>query len=169
MQYRFQVFTNLLFGFATYAGLGFLLLCLPGFQTQPIRWVDNLFTATSAISTTGLVTLSITDNYTWWGQVIILGLIQIGGVGYMTFTSFVMLSLKSNLTHWHQRVLNTEFSMPKGFQIQDFLRAVIVFTILIETVGAVACFCFAALEHNFALEVFSRVSAFCTAGLAVQF
>ncbi|MDZ7650481.1 MAG: potassium transporter TrkG [Cytophagales bacterium] len=148
MQYRkFQISLspqqNLLFGFATYASIDCLLLCIPIFQTQPVGWIDNLFTATSAISTTGLVTISIVDNYTWWGQAIILGLIQIGGVGYMTFTSFVMLSLKSNLTHWHQRVLNSEFSMPKGFRIQDFLRAVIVFTILIEYPGCggiVYCF-----------------------------
>lgn len=177
MQYRkFQVSLspqqNLLFGFATYASIGCLLLCIPVFQTQPVGWVDNLFTATSAISTTGLVTLSIADNYTWWGQAIILGLIQIGGVGYMTFTSFVMLSFKSNLTHWHQRVLNSEFSMPKGFRIQDFLRAVIVFTILIETLGAVALFIAfrdAGVEHNYAIwsSIFHSVSAFCTAGFGL--
>jgi trk system potassium uptake protein TrkH len=78
MQYRkFQISLspqqNLLFGFATYASIGCLLLCIPVFQTQPVGWIDNLFTATSAISTTGLVTLSIADNYTWWGQAIILG------------------------------------------------------------------------------------------------
>jgi trk system potassium uptake protein TrkH len=177
MQYRkFQISLspqqNLLFGFATYASIGCLLLCIPVFQTQPIGWIDNLFTATSAISTTGLVTLSIADNYTWWGQAIILALIQIGGVGYMTFTSFVMLSFKSNLTHWHQRVLNSEFSMPKGFRIQDFLRAVIVFTILIETLGAVALFIAfrdAGVEHNFAIwsSIFHSVSAFCTAGFGL--
>jgi trk system potassium uptake protein len=177
MQYRkFQISLspqqNLLFGFATYTIIGCILLCLPVFQKQTISWVDNLFTATSAISTTGLATLSVADNYSWLGQVIILGLIQIGGVGYMTFTSFIMLSFKSNLTHWHQRVLNSEFSMPKGFRIQDFLKAVIVFTVLIEAFGAVALFIAfrdAGVEHNFAIwsSIFHSISSFCTAGFSL--
>ncbi|MBX2915824.1 MAG: potassium transporter TrkH [Cyclobacteriaceae bacterium] len=163
---------NLLFGFATYTVLGCLLLCIPFFQNQSVAWVDNLFIATSAISTTGLVTISVADSYNGWGQVIVLGLIQIGGVGYMTFTSFVMLSFKSNLTHWHQRVLNSEFSMPKGFFIHDFLKAVIVFTVLIEALGAVALFIAfrdAGVEHNAAIwsSIFHSISAFCTAGFSL--
>ncbi|MBN8576607.1 MAG: potassium transporter TrkH [Cytophagales bacterium] len=163
---------NLLFGFASYTLIGCALLSIPYAQNQSVSSIDNLFVATSAISTTGLVTVSISDSYSWFGQFIVLGLIQIGGVGYMTFTSFVMLSLKSDLTHWHQRVLNSEFSMPKGFKIQDFLRAVIVFTVCIETLGAVALFiAFRAkgIEHNFAIwsSIFHSVSAFCTAGFGL--
>ncbi|MBX2956579.1 MAG: potassium transporter TrkH [Cyclobacteriaceae bacterium] len=163
---------NLLYGFISYTVIGWLLLCLPLFHKQPVAWLDNLFIATSAISTTGLTTVSVIDSYNWGGQFITLLLIQIGGVGYMTFTSFIMLSMKSELTHWHQRILNSEFAMPKGFQINDFIRSVIVFTILIETLGAISLYIVfqrAGVDHNFALwsSIYHSVSAFCTAGFGL--
>jgi trk system potassium uptake protein TrkH len=163
---------NLLYGFISYTIIGWLLLCLPLFHKQPVAWLDNLFIATSAISTTGLTTVSVIDSYNWGGQFITLLLIQIGGVGYMTFTSFIMLSMKSELTHWHQRILNSEFTMPKGFQIKDFIRSVIVFTIMIETLGAISLYLVfhaAGVDHNFAIwsSVYHSISAFCTAGFGL--
>jgi trk system potassium uptake protein TrkH len=163
---------NLLFGFLTYTCIGWLLLCLPGLHKQAVTALDTLFIATSAISTTGLVTVSIFDTYNWVGQFVIMLLIQIGGIGYMTFTSFILLSNKSKLTHWHQRVLNAEFSLPKGFEIKDFLKSVIVFTVMIETIGAVCfyiSFTQAGVEHNFAIwsSIFHSVSSFCTAGFGL--
>lgn len=163
---------NLLYGFLMYTSIGWLLLCLPFLHKQPVSMMDNLFIATSAISTTGLVTVSIFDTYNWFGQFVILLLFQIGGIGYMTFTSYVLLSKKSHLTHWHQRVLNAEFSMPKGFQIRDFLKSVIIFTIIIEAVGALClyiAFTRSGEEPAFAVwsSIFHSVSAFCTAGFGL--
>jgi len=163
---------NLLFGFMSYTLIGWILLCIPLAHKQYVSILDNLFIATSAISTTGLTTVSVYDTYNGLGQLIILGLIQMGGVGYMTFTSFVMLSLKSNLTHWHQRVLNSEFPMPRGFQIRDFIKSVIIFTVVIESLGAVTLFIIfkeAGVEHNFALwsSIFHSISTFCTAGFGL--
>ncbi|MEH6706200.1 MAG: potassium transporter TrkG [Galbibacter orientalis] len=163
---------NLLYGFLIYTLLGWLLLCMPIVQKQMVPLLDNLFIATSAISTTGLVTVSIFDTYNRFGQFIVMLLFQIGGIGYMTFTSFILLSKKSDLTHWHQRILNAEFTMPKGFQIKDFLKSVIIFTFTIETLG-VLCFYIAftnaGVEHNFAIwsSIFHSVSAFCTAGFGL--
>jgi len=163
---------NLLYGFLVYTAAGWILLCLPIFQKQAVSALDNLFIATSAISTTGLATVNVYDTYNWTGQLILLLLIQIGGIGYMTFTSFVLLSNKSPLTHWHQRVLNAEFSLPKGFEINDFLRSVIIFTIIIEIIGALCfyiAFTQAGVEHNFAIwsSIFHSVSSFCTAGFGL--
>ncbi|WP_158839964.1 TrkH family potassium uptake protein [Polaribacter sp. L3A8] len=163
---------NLLYGFLTYTIIGWALLCVPFFHKQTILIVDNLFIATSAISTTGLVTASIFDTYNGFGQFIIMLLFQIGGIGYMTFTSFILLSKKSPLTHWHHRVLNAEFTMPKGFELKDFLKSVIIFTFTVETIGAL-CFYIAfrqeGVEHNFAIwsSIFHSVSAFCTAGFGL--
>lgn len=163
---------NLLNGFLTYALIGWLLLCLPFFHKQSVPALDCLFIATSAISTTGLVTVSVFDTYNWFGQFIIMMLFQIGGIGYMTFTTFILLSRKNHLTHWHQRILNAEFSMPKGFQIKDFIKSVIIFTIIIETIGAMCfyiAFTEAGVEHNFAFwsSIYHSVSAFCTAGFGL--
>lgn len=163
---------NLLFGFLTYTFAGWVLLCLPFLHKQEVTALDSLFIATSAISTTGLVTVSVFDTYNWLGQFIIMTLFQIGGVGYMTFTSFLIISNKNKLTQWHQRVLNAEFSMPKGFDIKDFLKSVIVFTIAIEILGALGlyiAFIDAGVEHNFAIwsSIYHSVSAFCTAGFGL--
>lgn len=163
---------NLLYGFLSYTLVGWLLLCVPFFHKQAVTALDSLFIATSAISTTGLVTVSVFDTYNWFGQATVMALFQMGGVGYMTFTSFVLLSNKSKLTHWHQRVLNAEFSMPKGFEIKDFLKSVIVFTVIIETLGALCfyiAFTQAGVEHNFAIwsSIYHSVSAFCTAGFGL--
>ena len=163
---------NLLYGFLMYTIIGWLLLFAPFSHKLDVSGIDSLFVAASAISTTGLVTVSIFDTYNLFGQFIIMLLIQIGGIGYMTFTSFVLLSKKSPLTHWHRRVLNAEFSMPKGFEIRDFLKSVIIFTVVIEIIGA---FCFyiaftqSGVEHNFAIwsSIFHSVSAFCTAGFGL--
>lgn len=163
---------NLLYGFLTYMFIGWILLSLPYLHKHPVFWLDNLFIATSSISTTGLATVSIYENYNWLGQLVILLMVQIGGVGYMTFTSFIVLSNRSKLTHWHQRILNAEFSMPRGFEVKDFLKSVIVFTILIEAVGALGlyiAFLRAGVEPAFALwsGVYHSISSFCTAGFGL--
>ena len=171
-QLRLSPQQNLLYGFLTYTVLGWTLLCIPFFHKQTISALDNLFIATSAISTTGLVTASVFDTYNGFGQFVVLLLFQIGGIGYMTFTSFILLSRKSPLTHWHQRVLSAEFTMPKGFEIKDFLKSVIMFTLIIEVVGALCfyiAFTQAGVDHNFAIwsSIFHSVSAFCTAGFGL--
>lgn len=163
---------NLLYGFLVYTLLGWFLLSLPIFHKESISWIDSLFITTSAISTTGLVTVSVFDTFNWFGQFIIMVLIQIGGIGYMTFTSFILLSKHSPLTHWHQRVLNAEFSMPKGFELKDFLKSVIIFTVIIEIIGAL-CFYIAFVQEgvqpSFAIwsSIFHSVSSFCTAGFGL--
>ena len=68
---------QILYGFFFYVLLGTFFLSLPFAQKEYIHLIDNLFNATSAISTTGLATISISDNYTFFGQIIILLLIQI--------------------------------------------------------------------------------------------
>lgn len=163
---------NLLYGFLVYTLIGWSLLCLPFSHKLDVPVLDSLFIATSAISTTGLVTVSVFDTYSWFGQFIVMLLFQIGGIGYMTFTSFILLSKKSDLTHWHQRILNAEFTMPKGFKVQDFLKSVILFTFTIEIIGALClyiAFTNAGVEHNFALwsSIYHSVSAFCTAGFGL--
>ncbi len=163
---------NLLYGFLVYTFIGWSLLCLPLFHKQDVSALDSLFIAASAISTTGLVTVSVFDTYSWFGQFIVMLLFQIGGIGYMTFTTFILLSKKSDLPHWHQRILNAEFTMPKGFQVRDFLKSVIIFTFTIEIIGALClyiAFTNAGVEHNFALwsSIYHSISAFCTAGFGL--
>lgn len=78
-------------GYLSYIIIGWLLLSLPIMHKTPgLKALDNLFVSTSAVSTTWLSTISIADCYNFWGQLIIMSLIQLGGIGYMTFGSFVI-------------------------------------------------------------------------------
>ncbi|MPM51589.1 Ktr system potassium uptake protein B [bioreactor metagenome] len=163
---------NLLFGFALYTIVGWLFLCLPWMHKQPVSFIDNLFTATSAISTTGLTTVSLSDSYTFAGQLLVLLLIQIGGVGYMTLGSFLILSKKSPLNLIRRKVLLTEFTIPQGFVLKDFIISVVLFTFIVEVAGAVLLFfSFTRLGIPFSEAVYSSIfhsiSSFCTAGFGL--
>jgi len=116
-------------GYISYIVLGWILLSLPFAQHGPgATALDNLFTTTSAISTTGLVTVSVSGSYNIFGQLIILILIQLGGIGYMTFSSFIILSRKRTLSDKRTEIANVVFSLPPSFRIDKFLRSVIMFT-----------------------------------------
>lgn len=163
---------NIFYGFGLYTLLGTLALWSPLCDVAGVPLIDHLFVATSAISTTGLATVSVADTYSWFGELVIMLLIQAGGIGYMTFTSFILLAGKSKFTHWHEKVLNVEFSLPTDLGMRDFVKSVIVFTILCETLGAVAIFHFMrqdgmALPDAAWFAVFHSVSSFCTAGFGL--
>ena len=163
---------NLFYGFITYILLGGFLLCLPIFQKTPASILDHFFIATSAVSTTGLVTISIFDTYNFFGQFIIMSLFQLGGIGYLTFTTFMLLSTTRKITRWHKRILSTEFTLPKTIRIKDFLKSVILFTLIMETLGAILFFIAFKNEGMDTLQavwssIFHSISTFCTAGFSL--
>lgn len=163
---------NLFYGFLTYVSMGTLLLCIPWFHKGSVAFIDNFFIATSAVSTTGLATVSVLDSYNFFGQFIILVLIQLGGIGYLTFTTFMILSTTRKMTRWHKNILKTEFTLPKTIEIKDFLKSVIFFTLAMEIIGTILYFiAFKKLELDFFdtlwNALFHSVSAFCTAGFSL--
>lgn len=163
---------NLFYGFLTYIIIGCLLLCLPIAQKESVSFLDHLFIATSAVSTTGLVTVSIFDTYNGFGQFVIMALIQLGGIGYLTFTTFMLLSTTRKITLWHKKILSTEFTLPKTIKITDFLKSVILFTVIMELLGAILFFIAfknegMATGEAFWSSVFHSVSTFCTAGFSL--
>lgn len=158
-------------GYLSYIVIGALLLCLPLAQRGDGAGVlDNLFTATSAVSTTGLSTVSVADRYSFPGQAVILALIQLGGVGYMTVGSFFVLSRRSELTPARVEIGKAVFSLPASFRMDKFIRSVVRFTVVIELAGAAALYVLfrrAGVEQPLWSAVFHSVSAFCTAGFGL--
>jgi trk system potassium uptake protein TrkH len=158
-------------GYISYIILGWILLSLPFAQHGPgAGALDNLFISTSAISTTGLVTVSVSDSYNIFGQIVILLLIQLGGIGYMTFSSFIILSRKRTLSDTRTDIANVVFSMPKSFRIDKFIRSVIIFTVVIETAGACCLYYIfkqAGQSHALWSAIFHSISSFCTAGFSL--
>jgi len=158
-------------GYLTYLFAGWLFLCLPFMhKANPVSAMDNLFIAASAISTTGLTTVSISDSYTFWGQIVLLALIQFGGIGYMTFGSFVILSRKHSLSSSREKIGKTVFSLPSSFRVDKFIKSVIIFTLIIEACGAIALFSIFYREgvaYPLWSAIFHSISAFCTAGFSL--
>lgn len=161
----------IVWGYATYIIAGWLVLCLPPCNKGSAAGVlDHLFTATSAVSTTGLVTVSTPDTYTQSGQIAVAALIQFGGLGYMTIGSFLMFAFGRRVSMTRDRVSQVALSSPTGIPIRRFVVSIIIFTIIIESVGA-ACLYYTFSSHSLPqsgwFAIFHSISAFCTAGFAL--
>lgn len=168
----FPTLRFLIVGYGTYVLVGTLLLWLPISQQAPgATFVDHLFTATSAVSTTGLATVATADTYTFFGELTVLILIQLGGLGYMTVSSFMVLAVSGDLSTLRHRVVSNTLSLPAGFRVVPFLRLVIGFSLVIEALGAVALypvFIAHASPQPVWDSLFHSVSAFCTAGFGLR-
>lgn len=162
--------TLVIIGYIAYITVGAVLLTLPFSQSETVGFLDNTFVSTSAVSTTGLSPVNISEEYNHFGQGVILVLIQLGGIGYMTFSSFILLSRKQELPDRRKNVSKTVFSIPKDFIIERFLTKVILFTAVIEILGAVGLYFVFRSEGVRAplwQAIFTSISAFCTAGFAL--
>ncbi len=153
-------------------GIGTFLLLLPASWTgRPGRLspIDALFTSTSAVCVTGLVTVDTAD-FTRFGQTVILALIQVGGLGIVSFTSFMLILPGGRLPFRRLRTIRSYSVQGVENDPLRILRSIVVTTFLIESLGA------AALALQFArlgrsdpvfLGIFHAVSAFCNAGFSV--
>ena len=160
----------LLSGYVSYMLIGWALLCLPFAQQVPVAAVDALFIATSAVSTTGLVTVDPGGSFTLFGEIVILLLIQAGGLGYMTIGSFATLAILGKLPGMRARAAKHAFNLPAHVKPKHFVVSVVVFTFTVEAIGAALLFAiFTANGEDGALwlAIFHSVSAFCTAGFSL--
>ncbi|MCA9396444.1 MAG: potassium transporter KtrB [Candidatus Omnitrophica bacterium] len=161
---------SLIIGYISLVVFGFLLLSVPIFQSKPTSFIDNFFVSASAISTTGLATVSISDSYRFMGELIVLILIQFGGIGYMTFGSFIVLVRRKQISKSHETLIKNDFGLPDDISIAGFIRTVVYFTFLVESLGA-AClywvFVHQGVRHPLWNAVFHSISAFCTAGFSL--
>lgn len=163
---------NLVYGFFVYNLIGFLLLCLPWAHYGDLLVIDNLFASTSAISTTGLLTVGMTDYFTKFGQLVLMVLFQIGGIGYMTFTTYILLNTSHKTSQWRQKILTAAFTLPDTLQLKDFLKSVVVFTVVMEALGTLF-FYIGFMGQGWGFwetlyqSLFHSISAFCTAGFSL--
>lgn len=160
-------------GYASYILLGWLLLSLPVSRedTAEADWLDHLFTATSAVSTTGLATVATAETYSWFGEAVVLALIQFGGLGYMTISSCVLMAFsRGRLEPWRARVGAVSLMLPAGFDLRRFIWLSVGYTLLIEAAGAAMLypvFRDSGAPGPLWQAVFHSVSAFCTAGFGL--
>jgi len=158
--------------FAFFIFVGATLLMLPMSTTVPINFLDAVFTATSAVCVTGLTVVDTATRYTFLGKFVILALIQIGGIGVMTITSFFGIFFKEKSSLREQSMLRDYLSEDSFDAILKSLMKVVLITLMIEAIGA--AFIYLSLEQNalgsvsdnLRFSIFHSVSAFCNAGFS---
>ncbi len=161
--------------FAAIIFIGTILLLVPRSTAEHIRLpvIDALFTATSAVCVTGLSTVDIASTFTLEGRIVIMLLVQVGGLGVMTLTSFFAMFYMGNTGFYNQFTLR---DMVGGTENSQSLVAMLLyifgFTFIIELVGAVAIWLSVhghlgmSLHDELFFAVFHSVSAFCNAGFS---
>jgi trk system potassium uptake protein TrkH len=160
------------FGALIAAGTGLLLLPAATPESQPLTFVDALFTATSAACVTGLVVRDTGTTFTLFGQVVILGLIQLGGLGIMTFSIVILSALGRRLSLASRSVVSYTLAGEAGKGgVRQFLKRVVQFTFAVELAGALVLFLrwrepLGAARAAWA-AAFHSVSAFCNAGFSL--
>ena len=152
--------------------IGAGLLMLPRATYHGISWIDALFTATSATCVTGLVSVDVPSTFTLEGQIIIILLIQIGGLGVMTLTSFFAMFFMGNTSLYNQLVVGDMISSNSLNSLLSTLLYILGFTLAIEGIGMVVIWFSIhdtlgmTLQEELYFAAFHSVSAFCNAGFS---
>ena len=157
-------------GFLIIILVGALLLCLPvsADNGQPTDFLNALFTATSATCVTGLITVGTATHWSDFGQMVILMLIQVGGLGFMTMASLASFLMRRTITLRERMVMSAGLNLTDNAGIVRLTRRVLLGTLTFEGIGAIV------LSIRFIPQfgllsgikrgVFHSVSAFCNAG-----
>ena len=152
--------------------LGTLILILP-FSTvkHGIKAIDALFTATSATCVTGLIVLDTGKDFSLIGQLTILALIQLGGLGIMSFSTFFTVLLKKRISFREKMMIEGVFTPEPWENFLTLLKTVLLFTLGAEFIGALLLFpsFYGKLGFYKGLyaSIFHSISAFCNAGFSL--
>lgn len=148
---------------------GTLLLALPIARTAPISFLDLFFTATSSTCVTGMFTIPL-DQFTLFGHSIILALMQIGGLGLITLTLFV-LHMLFDLGFGTQILAGHILEIESWKQVRKILMYIVCITLIVEAVGTICIFWCIKDQYHIGkalfLSLFHSVSSFCNAGITL--
>ena len=150
---------------------GTLLLMLPRATHNGISLIDALFTATSAVCVTGLIVVDTATYFTRFGQWIIMFLIQLGGLGIMTFTTFFAILLGGGMGIRERIFLSQLLNEANFSNLRKTLVSIILLTFTIEALGTFLLFnfwgdVFSSTRDRFFFSLFHSISAFCNAGFS---
>ena len=152
------------------AGSGLLALPISSASGKAVPYLDALFTATTSTCVTGLVTLPTVSTWSVFGQVVILILIQIGGLGIITIMSGLMLLLNRKMGISDRLLIQDAFNLNTMSGLAKFVKNVLLGTLIIEGIGAALYMLVFVPEFGAKgiwISVFNSVSAFCNAGIDI--
>lgn len=167
--------TLMMLSFLILIVVGTLLLLLPKMTTNGISFIDALFTATSASCVTGLSVFSISSTLTFKGQLVLIILVQLGGMSILTFASFFTVFFSRNNTGiQYQYMVKDLLSVNKVSESTLLLKEIIIFTFLIEILGMIFLFgywdntgLFSTHGEAFYYSLFHSITAFNNAGFSL--
>ncbi len=173
---QFKPTITFLFSFLFLILIGASLLMMPNMITTPgsMRFIDALFMAASASCVTGLAVVDPGTYFTFSGQVVLLMLVQLGGLGILTFATFFATLMRQGVGIKQHVAMYEIMESESLFSTKNLLRKLVVMTLTIEAIGAVIIFMtwgqeaqFESLGSKIFFSVFHAVSAFCNAGLSL--
>jgi len=162
----------ILFSFLIVIFIGSLILTLPisTKKGESIDYIDALFTATTSTCVTGLVTVPTYSTWSLFGQIIILLLIQVGGLGVVAFMAAFMIIINKKLKLKDYQLIQDAFNLNTLSGLKQFIKYVFIGTFIIEAIGAVS-YMFIFVPQFGAkgvwISIFNSVSAFCNAGMDI--
>lgn len=163
----------LVLGFFIIIIVGSLLLSLPiaSNNNQSLPYLDALFTATSATCVTGLSVVNTASHWSLFGKIVILSLIQIGGLGFMTLVSMIFLLLGKKITLKDRLVMREALGKDTTAGVVRFSKSIVYGTLLVEGVGALLLSIRFIPEYGFLkgtwYSIFHSISGFCNAGFDI--
>ena len=169
----FSPYMTILLSFMVVTILGGILLSLPISMRygKSVKLIDGFFIATSAICVTGLSSIDIGSVYNIFGQMVILVLIQLGGLGVITFTSVIIIMISKKIGYYTKKIVKEDINIDTTFKIEEYVKKVILSVIVIEFIGTVILFFEFIKKFGFLKAVyysfFHSVSAFCNAGFSL--
>lgn len=167
---RFTPVQIIAIGFAAIILIGAFLLSLPVATIDGVKtpFIDCIFTSTSAVCVTGLVTVDTGTYWSYFGKTVIMMLIQIGGLGFMSFATLIALIAGKRITLKERLLIRESMSVSSLQGIVRFARYILTFTFSIELIGALFLSIQFIPEFGLAkgiyYSIFHAVSAFCNAG-----
>lgn len=171
---KFKISTTqiILLSFLAAIAVGTVLLCLPisSADGSPVPFIDALFTATTSTCVTGLVTVPTATAWSFFGQAVILLLIQIGGLGIITVMAGLTVFITKRIGLADRLLLQDAFNLNSLDGLASFVKKVIIGTFAVEGVGALlymTVFVPRFGARGIWISVFNSVSAFCNAGMDV--
>jgi len=151
---------------------GMIMLKLPKATYSGINWIDAFFTSTSAVCITGLSTVNISQIFTTEGQLVIMMLIQLGGLGIITLTSFIALFIQQGFRLRDQIIVQEILDNENLSSLSSILKAIVSITFVSELIGAIGLYFswknlgLSEFDRVFS-AVFHSVSAYCNAGFSI--
>ncbi|ANF81717.1 potassium transporter TrkH [Acinetobacter sp. NCu2D-2] len=158
-------------GFLVLIIIGSILLMLPVAHHQDVTWMQAIFTATSAVTITGLSVVNVGEAYTVFGKVVIMLLLQCGGLGFMTFAILAVVSLAPKLGLKQQVMAQESIGQTSLKKVTHTIKAVFIYSLFFEAIGTIILTIAWMQDYNFNqaffYAAFYSVSAFNNGGFSL--